>query len=258
MSNDFVGLLKDWGLGGVMGMGGCYLVVGSIAGRIIPIGSYVPLIPLRTRKQRFLLALFGCVLALPIIWSAYGQVLLGAPGRLFKPPETVEKVTTPKTGKLVLSGELPVNSVQLASFMREPLVTPASTRGESCPAVESFGLEQRAVRQLKFERFQSRVFVYVGDVHSVLREPTKVSVVIGEKDSWPSSGQIKESEFYRRFNRISNKDKAAMEVHRSGDAMSFIYAGRRYRLTVTKVYAVLFGEDKIVVEICEMPVGDAA
>jgi hypothetical protein len=258
MSIDFFDLLKDWGLGGVLGMGGCYLVVGSIAGRIIPIGNSVPPIPIRTRKQRFFLALFGCVLALPIIWSAYGQVFFGTPGRLFKPPETVEKVTASKTSKHRLRGELLVNAVQLASFMGGPLVTPALAHGESCSAVESFGLEQRDIRQLKFEPFQGRVYVYVGDVHSVLWKPTKVFVVIGEKDSWPSSGQLKESEFYRRFNRISDKNKAYLEVHRSGEAMSFSYAGRRYRLTVTEVYAVLLGVDKIAIEICEMPGGDAA
>jgi hypothetical protein len=253
MSSDFVDLLRDWGLGGVMGMGGCYLIVGSIAGKIIPIGTYIPPIRLRI-KQRVLLALFGFMLALPIIWSSYGQVIYGTRGRLFRPPETAEKVVTSKVSDRRLESELLINSVQLASSMDGSRPAPrALTRGgESCPVVESFGLDQRNIRRLKFEPFQGRVFVYVGDVHSVLWKTTKLFIVIGEGDSWPSSGKIEEADFYRRFNKIPNKNKVVLEVHRSGELTFFAYAGRRYRLTVTEVYAVLLGADKISIEICEL------
>src|SRR6185369_11071078 len=247
--SSFIDLLKDWGLGGVMGVGGCYLVVGSIAGKIIPIGNYVPLVRLRLR-QRVLLAGFGCVLALPIIWSSYGQMINGTRGILFQPPETPERVAAPKTSDQQPRGELPANSVRLARFTGETRAVLASA---SCPAVESFGLNQRNIRQLKFAPFQGMVFIYVGDVHSASREPTELSVVIGERSSWPSSGHIDESDFYRRLNRVPAENKVAMEISQSGDSTSFTYADRQYRLTVTAVYAVLFGPDKIAVEICEVP-----
>src|SRR6185369_2667666 len=125
MSSSFIDLLKDWGLGGVMGVGGCYLVVGSIAGKIIPIGNYVPLVRLRLR-QRVLLAGFGCVLALPIIWSSYGQMINGTRGILFQPPETPERVAAPKTSDQQPRGELPANSVRLARFTGETRAVLAS------------------------------------------------------------------------------------------------------------------------------------
>jgi len=203
--------------------------------------------------QRVMLGMFGFVLAMPLIWSAYAMTITGTPGSLFSAPSVPDTVeshvsqdgsTTQENYRHLARN--PIRLVRLSIAFGEEL----AQTNDRCEVVESFGLNQRNIRQLKSPRFQGKVFVYVGDVHALSREPSLVHVFIGDQGAWQPAGRLSESEFDRRFASIAQGSKWTLPVRSRGDSTYFEYDRQRYRLTVTQVFAVLFGTDKIAVEIC--------
>lgn len=259
-------VILSWGLNGFLGVSGCYLVVCSIMGCLVRIPMLVLTErELKTRIQRGLLGAFGILLASPIILAAYGgvfrntSIFIGSPGRT---PETVTNEAPPPNHSLIWDSEAPIKNVSYflgSAESRESRAGSASIgtrrvprrtfQTEKCREVESFGLVQRNIRRLKSEEFKGQVFVYIGDIKTFWGS-SSLYVFVANPDSWPESGYIGESDFERRLNSISPDVKRSLDVKRPGDHIDFDFAGRSYHLSVTKIYSVLLGDDKIALRIC--------
>ncbi|MCI0336793.1 MAG: hypothetical protein L0226_04405 [Acidobacteria bacterium] len=250
-------LLKDWGLWGCLGLGGCYLILGSIIGVLGPLPFIFPSRHrLKSKIERVLLALFGFLLAAPIIIYAYGESIYGKKPKFLEPgtPEYVKDSDSSKTSIFRQILERPRYSITESNFHPELLLTNVSYRfpnqrpRQDCQIVESFGLTQRSIRRLQYKPFQNQVFVYVGDIHYF--GASSLYVFTDKSDAWPATASIPESEVQKRIDKSSSKE--ILRFKRTGQELYFGYGGKRYRLTVKQIYSVLFGADKIAVEICEM------
>lgn len=245
---------------GCLGVAGCYLVTGAILGKLIPVSPLVRRgLTVRNRTQRVLLALFGLSLAVPIVYESWKKAFLGFDTTLTTPSiqEEVKKPEKPNLsgaqGSLPQAGQRAdeVAVIRKVGWGPEPaasLTTFAAGPPQEvpCQKVESFGLEQYNVRKLKYERFRGEVFVYAGDVRALFGG-TDVYVIIG-KAPLPDDGQVSESDIEKASSFIARKGS----IKRRGDSIDFEHLGRKYRLTVTRIYTAVFGADKLAVSICEV------
>lgn len=260
-------IILSWGLNGFLGVSGCYLVVCSIMGCLVRIPMLVRTErELETRIQRALLGAFGILLALPIIVGAYSGVFRGTLTFVSSPEtkETVTKEAPPPSHSLIWDSEAPIRyasyvlgsaesrEYRAASALIGTRRVPRRTsQTENCREVEAFGLVQRNIRRLKSEEFKGQVFVYIGDIKT-LWGSSHLYVFVASPDQWPESGYIGESDFERRLNSISPDVKRSLDVKRPGDHIDFDFGGRSYDLSVTKIYSVLLGDDKIALRICAL------
>lgn len=263
-------ILLAWGPQGFLGIAGCYLMFSAIIGKLLPIPFFVTKErQLASEKQRMLLGIFGLVLALPILLSIYLGVFLGFHSPMLQAPEIpheVEKSINKGNGsrmeelgsykRLTFSRDqrlLGLKDLQRSNakaiIFTTTLIAAEEIQPNDCRKVESFGLEQRHIQRLKYESFQKKVFVYVGDIHTF--KNTNLYIFTADT-GWQDSGYIKESDFLRRYDAISGDKKLLLKVERRGDSVEFDCSGQKYRLIVNGLYKVLLGADKISVEICEL------
>jgi len=263
---DISTIISSWGPLGLIGFAGCYLVTVGIAGQYVSIGKW-KLVKGRTsrltKNQRLLFSIFGSLLAAPLMIQFYLKAVHNEPVILYqdaKVDEYVKPVDSPKppaspTGQqrnLSDGALVGVNYSPHTEMTLVPAASPGSNAAqkEGCQVVESFGLDQRSIRGLKYAGFQKSVSIYVGDIHYTWYSPTTVYIVAGSPDALPT-GRMSPSEFSKRTGGIGNGNKWALNVGKQGDSTQFIFNGKSYRVTVKEIYASLFGTDKIAVEICE-------
>jgi hypothetical protein len=232
-------VLLAWGLPGVIGIAGCYLIVCAIAGRIFSLKKFFAGCLLDSMAKRATLAAFGFVLAVPLIWAIYGQVVFGSRGSLFSPsiPEKVVDTKIPTT---------------LEPLYRRASWVPSAERPS--PIVESFGLDLRSVRQLQSTYFNKSVYLYVTEHQSTKSNLFEIWVVVADPATF-SSGPLSEAEFMGKIRRssIPPQNIYRATVQQTGQTMLFNYSDNTYLLTVKNIYAVLFGNNKIAVEISTPP-----
>lgn len=267
MNAELIGnIILAWGLQGCLGVAGCYLILGSIMGRLI---SFPPIVKrehrVRHKAERFLLGFFGLLLAFPIVFAAWRDIFRGIQTTVV-PPKIEEKVKEPDPTSSLLFPELNIGEEHSAAHigrMRQikwnqnseisPLIitskfSPVNRfQNSNCEKIESFGLEQYKVRTLKYHKFRGEVYVYVGDIRTF--GGTDLYLAIGKVSLSTGTGEISESEF---LGRVGSSNKLKLNFKRKGASMEFDYLGMRYRLTVTNIYIAIFGTDKIAVDICEI------
>lgn len=257
-SHPIVQILNSWGLFGTMGAAGCYCIYGAIIGAMGPLPLLISKrTPVKTKFQRSMLAFFGAILAVPVIFAAYSELVFGVKTKTFSPLIDTEVAEPNDTSHSSAYG-LPVAHVRFASqSISQPrsnhdfalgYVTREFLRHSNCRPVESFGLKKRQYRQLQYSPFNGDVFVYVGDI-PLFGGTTELYIFSPSADPWPSQGSLRESEFSRRIRGVQNLRRIRFKG--PGANISFIHNQRRYTLTVTGVYAVVFGGDRVALEICE-------
>jgi hypothetical protein len=168
-------------------------------------------------------------------------LVFGTPGSVFTPVIEDKIIVSPENSSGIAPTHFNISWLQSSDHL--------------CPVVETLGLGQRGIRQLQSAYFQKQVYVYASDIHSLPKKPFNVWVFV-DRASWPSSGKLSEESFRQRSSAIPPRNIFPLEVRQKGQAIAFQYGGQAYRLTVTQIYAVLIGQDKIAVEICK-PSGGA-
>ena len=148
-------IVLAWGVSGVVGVVGLYLILGGIVGRLVPIPPLMrENVALVTVAQRCVLAAFGAILAFPLLLSTYKNFALD------------------------------VRSVIVAPAVEEtvavPVVKVAFGTGADCRTIETFGLKERASRRLKYAEFDGALLVSVGRIDA---KGCEISLVIGGETS---------------------------------------------------------------------------
>lgn len=259
---DITTVISSWGPIGILGSAGCYLVTAGIAGQYISIWKWRPVsgrTSRLTKNQRLLFGIFGSLLAAPLIIQLYLTAAYNEPVRLYqdaKVDEYVKPVDSPKSQERnFFDGALV--GVKYSPDAEAPLPAPAAypssnaAQKPGCQIVESFGLDQRNIRRLKYEKFQNSICLYVGDIHYTWYDPTTVYIVVSSPEALPTGG-MNPSEFGKRVGGIGDGNKWILKAGKQGDSTQFAFNGKNYRVTVKGIYASLLGTDKIAVEICEM------
>jgi hypothetical protein len=234
-------IILAWGINGFLALGGGYLVVSAIIARMIPIPKLmVNPFPVKSKGQRLLLGIFGLVLIFPTLLGIYREAFFGVSTTLTD-PAIPEEVSEPKAANWPAS-----DAVQIASL------SGWSARGLSfkCEKVESFGLQQKNIRRLKYGAFQNKLYVYVGSVSSFGGMNNIYLLSSGASGSWPESGTMEEKDLQQRFNSAREWKRQA-SFQKSGDYIDFSFDGRSYRLTVSRIYSPLFGTNSVAIEICQ-------
>jgi hypothetical protein len=91
---------------------------------------------------------------------------------------------------------------------------------EGCDIKEAFGLEEHQSRQLQYAPFRGSVFVGVNGIYDI----------------------------YLKI----DQNQRDLKVKQKGEYFDFNYGGRRYRLTVTGIYAAMLGRSKLSFSVCEL------
>ncbi len=255
---DIITVISSWGPCGVLGSAGCYLVTAGIAGQYFSIGKWRPVhgrTSRLTKNQRWLFSIFGSLLAAPLIIQLYLTVAHNEPVRLYqdvKVDEYVKPADSPKSQeRSFFDGAL--MGVNYSPQPPAPVSYTGSNAAQKpgCQIVESFGLDQRNIRRLKYAGFQNSVCLYVGDIHYTWYSSTSVHIVVSNPEALPTGG-MSPSDFSKRISGIGDGNRWTLNVGKQGDSTQFTFNGKSYRVTVKGVYASIFGTDKIGVEICEM------
>jgi hypothetical protein len=241
--------LNSLGLLGVTALLGCWLIVGSIIGKLLAISHVLQRDVLLTRAyQRVLLGVFGAVLLGPGLHKLY----YGESSQFVSPQP--EEYVAPGSGvshTSLLPG-LPDMQYRRAKLV---LVSAGASstlfqRLNACGKVESFGLYANSIRRLKYEAFHGKVYLYVGDISAPGHGSTGVHL-FSTDGSAPADGKIDAATFQRLWSAASPLQRQA-SIQKAGDSFTFMYGGVQYKITVSQIYKVLLGNDEIVVDICEM------
>jgi hypothetical protein len=253
---EILSVIGSWGPLGVLGYVGCHLVIMGIAGRYVSMLKLKPVAGKTshlTKNQRWLFCVFGSLLAAPLIIQLYLQVKHDEPVRVYQDVKVEEFVKPVEE----LKGEernLADGALMAANYSSGIEILPAAyapSGVQGCQTVESFGLDQRSVRRLKYAGFQNNVSLYVGDIHYTWYSATTVYIIVSNPEALPAGG-MSPSEFSKRIGGVSDGNRWVLRVNKQGDFTQFSYNGKNYRVTVKGVYASLFGTDRIAVEICQM------
>ncbi len=266
---DAINFFSDKGSSGIFGLSGIYLIFVSIMGRIIPIWGIISTeIPIKAIYKRVLLGVFGIILAFTPIYRLYtGEQLF--PPLIQEGPNQENNKNGGGSNLLEDSGRfvdyqtdiLPDfeahQRFSLATLLISVGYTPTSSNSRIAKfqedvLVEYFGLKERNIRRLRHSRFQNEVYVYVKDIQNPNKEPFNVYVIVSDMDSWPSSERVTESRFRELISDISEEDMHILTVRERGESIEFSHSERTYRITVTRIYEVLFGSDRIAIEIYEI------
>ncbi len=273
MSNEIIrSIILAWGLGGILGVCGCYLVVGAIMGTLLPIPRLMTReYKIGSVRRQILLGIFGVALCLPLLWTLYIKAFKGA-NTVIDEPNIPEKVETPQNlaprptarlrmprfeseGAIAAYANFSIETLAPREAVAATLLwSGAGSRpsgvlqSSSCKQVEYFGLASRNTRRLKYEPFKNQVYVYVGDI-GALGYGNDLYLVISDKP-WPASGVTDPREVRRSYDAYKGQKKA-LTFQKLGDSLDFEYGGRKYRLTISQIYIAVFGSNKIAVEICE-------
>jgi len=243
--------INSIGLPGVMGLLGCWLLVGAIVGKLIAVSHVLRQEVLLPRMyQRISLGLLGGILLGPGLHTLY----YGSSSRLVSP--TPQDYVSPAEGvnhtSLRLDHlNLPQRNIpiQAATFHPARFTRAAIFQARGCRKVESFGLYAHNLRQLKYAGFQGQVYLYVGDVESPKRGATTV-YLFSTSASAPADGKIDDPTFQHLWSGASSKIQQA--VRSPGDSFPFPYGKSQYQLTVAQIYKVMIGSDEIMVDVCEL------
>lgn len=245
-----IALLETFGPAMFLGLIGVYLIIVSIAGQFIPRN-----IRIKTNKQRVLLGLFGFVLFMPTLVSLYIEFFTVFTPSIFS-PETPEQVIDQEQTSGETTGEQATNQLFRFAHLAEqsPPADFAQQTGrqnvnDNCQLVERFGLSENSSRRLKHSHFGKRIFVSVSEIH--YRRPFEVFVVISEHIDWPKEGTLSHSELQHQIKQETPEAVLQLQVHKSGDVINFEYKEQRYQLKIDRIYAVLFGSDKVIISICK-------
>lgn len=231
-----------------LGLIGLYLIIVAIAGQFIPRN-----IRLKTLKQRKLLGAFGFLLFAPTLFSLYIEFFTKFTPSTF-PPDIQEQVIEHEQAPADSLGSLelkidaqPIHFAGIIPGLLPSNLTNGHSQKPACQRVEYFGLEQKSIRQLKHSSFGDKVFVYVSDI--IYNKPFDVYLAIGENLNLKNL--VKELDFDQRMKETNTGKLFHLKVEKAGGTLEFEYAGKTFRLNVVKIYAVFFGKNKVVMEICE-------
>jgi hypothetical protein len=231
-----------------LGLIGLYLIIVAIAGQFIPRN-----IRLKTMKQRKLLGAFGFLLFAPTLLSLYIEFFTKFTPSTFSPnieEQVIEREQVPGDSLGSLELKMAPQPIHFAGIFSGSLTSNQSkSRSQKpvCQRVEYFGLQEKNIRRLKHSKFGNRVFIYVGDIY--YNRPFDIYLAIGK--NLTLENLKKELAFYQRFKQTDKGKIIRLRVEKAGDALEFEYAGKTFRLKVVKIYAVFFGKNKLVMEICE-------
>jgi hypothetical protein len=238
-------VLLAWGINGFLTVIGCYLVISAIIARMPPIPKLMKTaLPLKQRGQRILLGIFGTLLIFPTMLTIYKEAI-GVSAPLFQPKIQEMKAESEMTNWLMS------DAIQIASL--KPLSAPMFDpyQAPNCEKVESFGLQQKSIRRLKYGAFHNKLYVYVGRVSSYGGKNNIYLQSSNNSRSWPNSGVIEENDFQQRYNN-NHEWKYQSSFQKSGDYVDFSFNGQSYRLTVSRIYSPLFGANSIAIDICRL------
>ena len=241
-----VELINSVGMGGFLGLSGCYLIVVAIVNRFVPrnirVGSIL---------QRILLACFGVILAIPVIRIAYIDQQTAA---IISPKTPPEYVRTPDRlnslldkNKLFRRANFSFHESNKLESNKFQIYGAQVQRDGNCQKVEGFTLKQNSIRRLKYANFQNQVYVYLGDIETF--QNSNLYIFSDDSNAWPSSGYMKESKFNRR---IGSKDKKILRFMKKNVSVIFEHGRDKYRLTIVDIYNILLGQDRAIVEICQI------
>ena len=241
-------ILETLGPAMFLGLIGVYLITVSIVGQFIPRN-----IRLKTTRQRTLLGIFGFVLFLPTLVSLYIEFFTVFSPSIFT-PETPEQVIDQEQTSGELPGEQATNAeLQFAGILptaSDFAQKPAPNVNNNCQLVERFGLAENSTRRLKHSHFEGRVFISIDQIH--YRRPFDVYIVIGDEVEWPKSGELSYDALQTQMERKSPETVLHLQVEKTGATAEFEYKNKRYQLKIDRIYAVLFGSDKVIISICEI------
>ena len=253
--------LIDIGAGGVFALVGLYLLVVMIMGKFFPIWKgFPPAIPIRYVAQRIALGFLGGVLFVPPVWvTSFGPLFAGdMEGHKVNEDSTTTQPVQNEEGKTSRGQSPTLSRLPLGfAYNLSPHIVKAERYppGGGCRRLESFGLEQEHIVPLEHSRFDGQVYVYVEDIHNnPMLKPFNVHVVSARRGAFAKNQKIGEEYFPQQIRRVDAETLETLRaVQHKNSAIDFRYEQRSYRLTVTRIHNILFGSDRISVEVCVLP-----
>ena len=129
---------------------------------------------------------------------------------------------------------------------------------DTLPCLPEVTVEQERYQLLRDPRFNSEVYVYVGDIKKMVSGPSRsgfratgarLVLFVGSHDAWGDAKALKEPDFDAQIRKTSIK-KWELSFVKSGASLQFDYNGKPYVLSVTKLQTSL-GGDKVSLQVCE-------
>ena len=129
---------------------------------------------------------------------------------------------------------------------------------DTSPCLPEMTVGQERYQLLRDPRFNSQVYVYVGDIKKVVSGPSRTGfrslgarlvLFIGAHDAWGDANALKEPAFEDQI-RKTPIQKWELSFSKSPAALQFDYSGKPYVLMVTKLQTSLSG-DKVSLTVCE-------